>query len=83
MKKEVLLRVIVNAEEKHNILDACHVHATAGHITMQWRTSSTSELCSVYVPKSSPYLPPEKADYPVPKYNKAEEAVKVLCTSII
>ena len=67
MKKEVLLRVIVNAEEKHNILDACHVHATAG----------------AYVQKSSPYLPPEKADYPVPKYNKAEEAVKVLCTSII
>ena len=32
MKKEVLLRVIVNAEEKHNILDACHVHATAGHL---------------------------------------------------
>ena len=32
MKKEVLLRVIVSAEEKHNILDACHVHPTAGHL---------------------------------------------------
>ena len=21
-----------NAEEKHNILDACHMHATAGHL---------------------------------------------------